>query len=781
LAVDFGSTHGEGALHFSAGTPIGFAVELSLSQLDVDRWLAAAKPLPPHGLFALPPLSAAALVLPDEVEASLDLRIGALVWRHGLIRDARLAAKLAGGRLTLDHLAAALPGGSELSINGSGTLAVEGLRAEGAAEANTDDLRGLMAWLGIATHNVPGDRLRNASMTGRLHLAGDRLDLGDIDGTLDATRFSAAAVVVLRARPGIGLRLVADRVNLDAYLPQSAIAPGSASATSTEAGVPRGPVTGFDANLDARVAALTWHGQALSDAHFAGILQNGAMTIRELSIGDFAGAAVQLSGVIDEWSGAAPKGQIAFDLRGPAFERVLRLVFPAIGRDIVYGAFRLAGGLKSEGQSFALDTELGLFEGRTHIAGTIAPASEEAEFELDADYPSLADVLGHVSPGYRPAGDLGSLTLGARVAGGLSRFTIDHVALAVGQSTLRGSVVVDLGGVRPLLAADLEIGDWALDRWLPQRQSARRNEGLRQAGLPAGIFLAAEGTAAARDETGGWSRAAFDLDALSLADVNLSLTGQALSYSRWRIDQPTLTAVLRDGGLTVKQLHGSIFGGALEASGALQAVMTPALGAKLVLKGADLKQALGAGAVIDGHFDLDATIAGEGRSPAEIVGSLAGEATLHGRDGSIAGVDLAAVSNRLRTPDGGGDLLALLRSGAHGRTAFSALDGSFQITDGIALSDDIHLSAEAGEGRASASFDLPRWTMASQIEFHPTGIAAPPPLVLRLDGPIDAPLVVLDVNTLQHFLTQRSPGKALSPHPSDKSADPLNDTAMPPR
>ena len=195
------------------------------------------------------------------------------------------------------------------------------------------------------------------------------------------------------------------------------------------------------------------------------------------------------------------------------------------------------------------------------------------------------------------------------------------------------------------------------------------------------------------------------------------------------------------------------------------AAATPTLHATLKLRDADLKQAFmneaGFG-TIEGRFDIDASLAGAGRSPADMIARLSGEATLHGRDGRVSGIDLAVVNDRLRSPDLPADLFALIRSGAGGRTRFSDLAGSFRVADGVALSNDLHVTADGAEGQATAMFDLPRWTMASRIELRWTGIAVAPPLVLRVDGPIDAPREVLEVNPLQHFLGQRqhAPGDA---------------------
>ena len=126
------------------------------------------------------------------------------------------------------------------------------------------------------------------------------------------------------------------------------------------------------------------------------------------------------------------------------------------------------------------------------------------------------------------------------------------------------------------------------------------------------------------------------------------------------------------------------------------------------------------------------------------------------RDGSLSGISLKAVDDRLSAAGPPANLLGLVR-GAGGETPFSTLAGSFHVADGVARSGDLHLVAEGGEGSAAASLDLPRWTMASRIEFHLTGVANAPPLVMRLDGPLDAPRPVFEVNALEQFLAQRAP------------------------
>ena len=765
LAVDVGSAHGEGGLHVTPGTPLALDLRLSVGRLDLDRWLARKAALAPSlptsfgsAWAAMPdaaapvPLPSAqpdgGLALPQGFNARIDFAAEAVLWRNGVLRQGRLQATLAEGRLTLDRAAALLPGGSQVVVSGSATTPPEGLRAQGAVQADADDLRSVLAWLGVTAAAVPADRLRKASLSGRFTLAGDRLDLGGIDATVDATRLSGAATVILRERPGIGLRLVADRFNLDAYLPAATAGPTSSAAPPAAANP---LIDALDANLDARVQALTWRGQPLGDVHLAGTLQNSDATIHELSIGDLGGAAARLSGALRGLAGGMPKGQLAFDASGPEFDRVLRVAWPGLATGRSYGDFRLDGGVSLDGEKLSVTGDLEILQGRLHVSGD-ASASGASALDVAVEHPSFAALMRDFSPGYQPAGgDPGAFRLAGRVTGAASHFAVDRLTLAIGESTLEGRLDVALGGVRPQLTADVKIGDWTIDRLLGVRQAAALGPTHHHAALLPGVVLA-QARAAAADR---WSRQPIDLAFLTLADIELGLSGRSLAYGGWRIDQPALTATLKDGALAVKQLTGSALGGGIEVSGSLESAATPAFRTRLTLKDADLKQALAnaAGvAIVEGRFDVDAEIASNGRSAADIVSRLAGDAKLHAHDGAISGIDLAAVNVRLSAPDRPSDLLGLIRSGAGGQTAFSALQGNFHLADGIARSDDIRLMAEGGEGRAVASFNLPQWTLASRIELRLTGAQDAPPLVLRLDGPIDEPREVFEVNALEQFL-----------------------------
>jgi uncharacterized protein involved in outer membrane biogenesis len=767
LAVDLGPAHAEGKLRFAAGTPPDLALTLSMPQLDLDRW-----PMPKAAAASSPTLFGGGFTaltgevripgqratggdaLPTGIAVSLDLGAQAIEWRGRLIRDAHLTLSLAAGKVTLSRLAALLPGGSDASLSGIIALTPQGARADGRLAFSADDLRGLLDWFGVNLDAIPADRLLKANLSSRLALVGDQLELTDIDATIDATRLAGAATVLLRARPGLGLRLAADRLNLDAYLP--AQSPTAATAAPTPP-APAGPVaiavpsevsallTGFDANVDGRVGALTWRGQPMNDVHLSATLQSGDATIHELAIGDLGGATVKLSGVVSGLAGL-PTGQLAFDMRGPELERVLRVLSPRLQSARSYGPFSLGGGLQCDKNVLTVDTDLDLLDGHAHIVGDIARPSGKLDLGFDLGHPSLQHLVQSLGPLYQPPSDPGAVKLSGRLAGDWNKFTLQHLALAIGESTLSGSLGVDLTGAKPRLDADLTAGDWRIDRFLPRHQTAWSG----QSGVPALMPVAATLPPPAAATT-AWSDVPIKLGLLRRADLDLKLAAHSLAYDGWRIDSPVVSGALADGVLALKQVTGQMLGGSVEASGTIDARAVPAIAMQLALKQADFKSLLAGSDLLEGRFDLNANLASTGASEAQMIAHGAGKATLQSSAGSLGGVNLKTVDETLAAHPG--DLLALLR-GSGGRTSFSALAGNFQLADGIATSDDLHLDAEGGEGHATVRLDLPQWQMASRVELRLAGAPAAPPLVMRLEGALDAPRVVFDINALEQYLAQ---------------------------
>jgi len=143
--------------------------------------------------------------------------------------------------------------------------------------------------------------------------------------------------------------------------------------------------------------------------------------------------------------------------------------------------------------------------------------------------------------------------------------------------------------------------------------------------------------------------------------------------------------------------------------------------------GALLRDMLGR-APIDGHGDVHIDVNTEGASIAQMRKALGGTASLRLTDGSINGLDLAAMVIGAKAAQG--------LAGSEGKTGFSQLQAGFTIANGIAHNDDLAASAPLLTVTGGGDIDLARkqidYTLACTLAS--TGISLP----VKLSGPWDA-------------------------------------------
>ena len=181
------------------------------------------------------------------------------------------------------------------------------------------------------------------------------------------------------------------------------------------------------------------------------------------------------------------------------------------------------------------------------------------------------------------------------------------------------------------------------------------------------------------------------------------------------IDASNVVATIASGNGRVdfKRLTATIFRGTLDASATLGEAGRHAL--RLQLTGADagmaLRELAGRDDVLDGRGNLSLDVTGDGRTLAALERSLDGTAALALRDGALKGVDLAEVLRRVRqamaAARGGGSAIERSTDGDD-TTAFSSLDASFVIRDGVARNDDLDLRSPLLRVSGSGRIDLPQ-------------------------------------------------------------------------
>ncbi|MHA1571577.1 MAG: AsmA family protein, partial [Alphaproteobacteria bacterium] len=219
-----------GAVQFTFGSPSRLDVVLNIGQVDFDQMFAPSDdaaaassgtqsggttPAEPPRPFAANRSGAGSFALPQNFDASLEAKIDALVLNGGILRQVRVTADLANGELTLNQASAQLPGGSDVSLFGL-VVPIDGKPVfDGQFEANSDNFRSLLSWLNINVGDIPAGRLRKFELAAKVKATPDELTMSGIDMQLDLSSIRGGVAIALRRRPGFGIGLSVDRINLD--------------------------------------------------------------------------------------------------------------------------------------------------------------------------------------------------------------------------------------------------------------------------------------------------------------------------------------------------------------------------------------------------------------------------------------------------------------------------------------------------------------------------------------------------------------------------------------
>jgi hypothetical protein len=373
-----------------------FDGDIAALEVDVDRALAAPD------LTHRPPL----LVVKSFVDAfvasvkpplpgKLGVGIAGLTVGGTNVQSLHGVARFDATGWSLDGVELRAPGPTQVSLSGHVAQSGRGLAFTGPGALDSADADTLLAWLS-GRGDAPLAGVRTLRARGDVTIAGDRLAVDGLDATLDQENVQGRFAYTWPAsdRPAIvEADLHATKLDLDALaafaktaVDENGFAPPRQGSLALDIG--KATLAGIDAR--------TVKAQVKFDA--------GALQIEHLSVGELGGAALDISGRIDELS-SQPRGRITVDLNAGTLvdlSRVLGQFSPQAADVLRRAADRLApaklhGTLTVERAAIAGSTakldlkgQLGLMRVALNGAATgepakLAEANVRIDSRLDAD------------------------------------------------------------------------------------------------------------------------------------------------------------------------------------------------------------------------------------------------------------------------------------------------------------------------------------------------------------------------------------------------------------
>lgn len=789
-AIKLGAFSGNGAVSVTLGEPMNADIAISVSRLNLDELLKQAvvatpdgsQPVTQEGAPAAPKTEApdpAQLALPKNINASFDLAIDVIQFRGGVIREAGLRAALANGEVTLDRASALLPGGSDVSLLGFLSFIEGEPRFDGEVAAASDNLRSLLDWAGADASALPPDRLRGFSYASKIKLTPIALEVQDINVRLDASTMTGGLAVALRERPGFGLRLAIDQMNLDAYLPKDSRKPAPAgpaqaaaskTATPSPATSPLAALESFDANIDLEVGRLTVQKTLARNVRFDGLLVGGNLNIRKASVADFAGARATVSGDVKGLTttpSAGLKYQAAVNDPAKLF-RFLGTPPPIPLRKL--GKPKLSGRIDGTLEALSVKSDVAAAGAKVALEGNLKKVVTAPSLDLGMaiNHPDLVQFVRLAVPDFQPAATkLGPLAAAFRLSGTPQDLKLSALDTTAGPVRIKGAVAVRTSGAVPYVKADLATSEVLLDLFRPPAKPAQT---ATARGRAANSTVAAGGGSG---PNGRWSREPIDLSGLQGLDADVTVRMAGLINDKIRLSQPEIEASLKAGNLEVKRFRAGLFGGTVSAKGRVNsAAKTPPIAVDLALANIDLEKAaqtFDAPPRAGGPLSANASLTMAGNSEAALVSSLAGSGTLSGK----IQIKVTAQENRAIGAVGlasalfGKKVKELGQVGGITNDIFNAfgrspadLAGTFVIDRGILRTRDTVLNGNGAQALTAGAVDLPRWLIDTKTSVARTGQQGQEPFVsVALTGALDAP----NPKVSGGFLKSSSPAPSSNP------------------
>jgi AsmA protein len=373
---------------------------------------------------------------------------------------------------------------------------------------------------------------------------------------------------------------------------------------------------------------------------------------------------------------------------------------------------------KSSAAAVKLQAKPVSFDFKGEAAGS-NPAKVDGTVDLQV--PSVRGLAAWAgTPLNLPGTGFGPLAISGKVAVAGAKIDFADANLSLDTIKAKGELALDATGARPAVKGRLDVDRLDVNPYLPpEGESKAAGEG--GGGAPA----------APAAKSSDWSDAPIDLSALKSADMEFALSAGGLQYRKIQVGKSALGLHLKDGRFEADLTELALYQGAgkgkvvLDGSSAVPGVETD-----FNLDKVQIEPLLKDAAAIDRVSGVGAVtfaVGGHGKSQRDIIAALDGKGNFDLANGAIKGTDFIGMAK---------NAAAVLQGGAAStqqQTQFTALTGSYTITNGVLQNNDLKLQSAEVPMTGAGTVDILHRTVDYKLTPKIGGAAVP----ILIKGPWD--------------------------------------------
>ena len=427
LDVEIGGVRARAAVALRLLPEARLDAALATSRLDLAQWLPD---LLQSGSTAIP--------------TSIDLSAEAANLAGGTLRHLRVAFDLARDGVSLREAEAFLPGDAVLTLSGRYAAG----RFAGTGRVSAPNLRETLGWLQptapALAAALPPNVLQTAALGAAVTIAGGKLSLDGLTGTVDGSPTTGSLMLLPGERPAVSGTLAFVGPNLDLWLPKPpADLPALAAGLS---GWP-GRWGGIDVTLAVSAVRPRLYGATLDRLDLDAALQGGTLTVRRAAVTgpDFN---LALGGIV------APGGHVADGMldghmvHPGVLAPLLPLRWPA---GLLQGPGMVHGTASGDPGALGVAVQGSLADLRLEATGTVNLAGQGWNGTVDLHHPGAPRLLESLgASGAAPWLGDGSFSLATSLVADPRHVALNGFNLSAGMLHMTGTLALDRTGVPAL-------------------------------------------------------------------------------------------------------------------------------------------------------------------------------------------------------------------------------------------------------------------------------------------------------------------------------------------
>jgi uncharacterized protein involved in outer membrane biogenesis len=511
----------------------------------------------------------------------------------------------------------------------------------------------------------------------------------------------------------------------------------------------------FDVELKADVKTAIYKNTRIQNLASDIALVNNRLDVKKLSVSNYGGADLALSGTIGQLSNlddihlkvSAKTSDLETTMQKLEQQDMLKSVPFKVGAFDTNATFTgNLSALKFNARANALDAAM-------MAAGNISQVLSDPAFDglsFGLKHPNFANLLTVINKGAKAGPALAKpVDISARAALQDKVYTLSDIQGKLGSITVAGNVKADLSKSVPAISGTLKAG-----------------------AIPLDMFITTTGPASGGSDA-RWSRDAIDFSWTGAAILDLDIAAQSITYDKWAFTDAKFSLDMANNTLSIPDWNAGFFGG--KSTAAVKIAASPAAGqpAKVnvdlgleqvglqplitALTGTPLIQS-------QGKTDFQTSLETSGVSIAAFVYGLNGNGSVDGDDITIKGIDVADLSRAASSTDSlGRQAEALFKTGIRGGSSeFDKLTGKFTVREGVVNFNPLLLQGQDADVNTTGNVSLPAWTidMRSAIQLHVLeGAEVPPPIEISYRGSLSNPGTSFAQEAIQNYLNQKIQSK----------------------